>query len=109
MDLGRAPPRELEPARPLAVAAAARVQAGGVPQQVLGDLIQESVDVLNRSVVGWVAETQDLDDIAFPKDFLDRDELEIAIAVSTRRPEGEAWGRYVVLMVAAAGPDRRQL
>ena len=104
----RSAPRTLDDVVPLAVAAAARVQAGGVPQEVLGDLIRDSVDTLGRSVVGWVAETQDLEAITFPEDFLDRRDLEIAIAVSVHRPEGEAWGRYVVLMVAAE-PEHRRL
>jgi hypothetical protein len=104
----RPEPRTLDAVVPLAVAAAARVQAGGVPQEVLGDLIRDSVDTLERSVTGWVAETQDLAAIRFPDDFLDRPDLEIAIAVSVHRPEGDAWGRYVVLMVAAQ-PQRRRL
>jgi hypothetical protein len=104
----RSAPQTLDAVVPLAVAAAARVQAGGVPQEVLGDLIQDSVDTLERSVTGWVAETQDLAAIRFPDDFLDRRDLEVAIAVSVHRPEGEAWGRYVVLMVAAE-PQRRRL
>jgi hypothetical protein len=104
----RAAPRTLDTLVPLAVAAAARVQAGGAPQDVLGDLIRESVDTLGRSVMGWVVEAQDLDAIAFPDDFLDRPDLEVAIAVSVHRPAGEAWGRYVVLVVAAQ-PEARPL
>lgn len=102
----RAAARRLESVGPLAAAAASRIQGGATPQDVLGELIQESVDTLQRSVMGWVAETRDLDDIVFPDEFLERTELGIAISVTSRRPKGEPWGRYVVLMLAAE-PDSR--
>ncbi len=105
---GRAAAHRLESVTPLAIAAASRIEGGATPQDVLGELIQESVDTLQRSVMGWVAEIRDLDDIVFPDEFLERTELGIAISVSSYRPEGEAWGRYVVLMLAAE-PDRRRL
>jgi hypothetical protein len=105
---GRGAPRVMDAAQPLAVAAAARVQAGGAPEDALGDLIQDGIDVLQRSVFGWLVETRDLDAIVFPDAFLDGEDLEVAIAVSSHRPEGEAWGRYVVLMLAAK-PEQRRL
>jgi len=103
----RKPPGSLDAAEPLASRAAARVQGGEDPRDVLEDLISEGAERLHRSVVGWMAETQDLDTLTFPADFTDRDELDVAIAVPVRKPEGEAWGRYVVLLLAADPPQRR--
>jgi len=101
------PPGSLDAAEPLATRAAARVQGGEDPRDVLEDLISEGAERLHRSVVGWMAETQDLETLAFPDDFTDREELDVAIAVPVRKPEGEAWGRYVVLLLAAEPPQRR--
>ena len=74
---------------------------------MLEDLISEGAELLHRSVVGWMAETQELDTLAFPEDFTAREELDVAIAVPVRKPEGEAWGRYVVLLLAAEPPQRK--
>jgi hypothetical protein len=104
---GLAGPGALEEARPLTVDAAARVQAGEDPRDVLEDLIQSGAELLRgRPVVGWMAETQDLETIVFPDDFVSREEIDLAVAVPVRRPEGEAWGRYVVLLLAAEPPAR---
>jgi len=100
-------PGVLEEARPLTVEAAARVQAGEDPRDVLEELIESGAELLRgRPVVGWMAETQDLDTLVFPDDFVSRKELDLAVAVPIRRPEGEAWGRYVVLLLAAEPPAR---
>ncbi|HEX5066700.1 MAG TPA: hypothetical protein VFY49_11335 [Myxococcota bacterium] len=103
---GLAAPGTLDDARPLTVEAATRVQAGEDPRDVLEDLIQSGAEVLKRPVVGWMAETQDLDTLVFPDDFVSREQIDVAVAVPVRRPEGEAWGRYVVLLLAAEPPAR---
>ena len=104
---GRSAPGELEAARPLTVSAAARVQAGDDPGDVLHDLIQSGAELLRgRRVVGWMAETQDLDTLVFPNDFVSQPKLDLAVAVPVHKPKGEAWGRYVVLLLAAEPPDR---
>jgi hypothetical protein len=105
---GRGAPGELEEARPLTVGAAARVQAGEDPSDVLHDLIQSGAELLRgRRVVGWMAETPDLDSLVFPEDFVSQPELDLAVAVPVHRPKGEAWGRYVVLLLAAEPANRR--
>jgi hypothetical protein len=63
--------------------------------------------VLARPVVGWIAEVSDLDDLEFPEDFLNRPALGVAVGVSYRKPEGEPWGRYIVMMVAAEPRSHR--
>jgi hypothetical protein len=104
---GRSAPGTLDDALPLTADAAARVQGGEEPRDVLEDLIESGAEALGRSVVGWMAETQDLEQLVFPDDFLSREQLDVAVAVPVRRPEGEAWGRYVVLLLAADPPRRR--
>jgi hypothetical protein len=106
VERSRMAPRTLERARPLAVAAASRVQAGEPPRIVLDLLMLQSAEAVGRSVTGWYGEVQVLGAVAFPTDFLERRELEVAIAVAFHQPAGEPWGRYVVLVVAAE-PERR--
>jgi len=105
---GRSAPGTLDDALPLAADAAASVQGGAEPRDALERLIESGSRKLGRSVVGWMAETQDLETLVFPDDFLARDELDVAVAVPVRKPEGEAWGRYVVLLLAAE-PAHRSL
>jgi hypothetical protein len=83
--------------------AAGRVQSGEAPPDVLNDLLRQSAQVLQRSVNGWLVETREIDEVVFPEALLDSDVAEIAIGVSHHKPAGEAWGRYVILLVSA-GP-----
>jgi hypothetical protein len=93
--------RHLVRVTPLSRLSARRVQGGEEPKTVLGDLLRQSAEVLHRSVNGWLISTSDPSDVTFPTALLERDVLEIAIGVSHHKPEGEAWGSYVILVVAA--------
>jgi hypothetical protein len=73
----------------------------------LEELLQSSVDVLQRPVNGWIAEVSKLEDLEFPDDFLNRSSVEIAVGVSYHKPDDEPWGRYVVMLVAAGAPTHR--
>jgi len=101
---GKPPARILTQVASLGRLAAARVQGGEKPPDVLSDLLRQSSQILRRSVNGWFVDARDLAQISFPEDLLDRDQVEVAIGVSHHQPSGEAWGRYVVLIVAA-GPE----
>jgi hypothetical protein len=90
----------------IVIDAANRVESGEDPKRALSQLIDESVEVLQRVVNGWVFEVTDLDQLEFPEDFLSRPRLGLAIGVSHHQPEGEPWGRYVVMLVAAE-PEHR--
>ena len=97
-----------EALRPMALTAASQVQAGSDPSDAMDALLQEAAALhRGRSVFGWVAETQDLDDIEFPDDLLTRSALDVAISVAVHKREGEAWGNYVVLVLALTPENRR--
>ncbi|HKJ24403.1 MAG TPA: hypothetical protein VKB65_06245 [Myxococcota bacterium] len=91
---------------PLGRLAAARVQGGEAPPDVLNDLLRQSSQVLGRSVNGWFVDARDLERIGFPESLLERDVVEVAVGVSHHKPAGQAWGSWVVLIVAA-GPEGR--
>lgn len=103
---GKRPARILTQVASLSRLAAARVQGGEKPPDVLNDLLRQSSQILRRSVNGWFVDARDLGQIAFPEDLLERDDVAVAVGVSHHQPSGEAWGRYVVLIVAA-GPEGR--
>lgn len=98
---GKGPVRHLPTVASLGTLAAGRVQSGEDADVVLGDLLRQSSQVLRRSVNGWILEARDLAELRFPEALLARDPVEIAIGVSHHKPAGEAWGRYVILVVAA--------
>jgi hypothetical protein len=98
---GKPPVQHLTKVASLGRLAAGRVQSGEKPSDVLGELLRQSSQILHRSVNGWFLDARDLARISFPEPLLERDHVEIAIGVSHHKPAGEAWGRYVVLIVAA--------
>lgn len=103
---GLGPPNRLPELDAIVVDAAHRVESGEDRKRALSWLIDESVEVLQRAVNGWIFEVTDLDQLEFPEDFLVRRRLGLAIGVSHCQPEGEPWGRYVVMLVAAE-PEHR--
>ncbi len=96
-----AAPRSLEEISELSMRAAGAVEAGVVPRDALRELLHSSGALLNRSVRGWVLESSELEDIVFPEELLAERRIWVSIGVSSYRPAGEAWGRYVVMIVAA--------
>ena len=98
---GRPAPQPLDELSDLSTAMAGAVQAGGEPREALHELLNLSGERLRRSVRGWILESARLEDIEFPDEILEEEHVSVAIGVSSYRPEGEAWGRYVVLIVAA--------
>jgi hypothetical protein len=99
---GQRSPQHLVDVAQLSILAASDVQAGADPEDALGDLLDASSEILQRPVHGWVSQVSDLDTLEFPEDFLTDPEIGVAIGVSYFKPEGEAWGRYVVMMVVAS-------
>ena len=86
---------------PLCQRAASSVQSGVEPRDALDVLLSQSLGLLQRSVAGWIAEVSEIDSLEFPEEYLRRPGLDVAVAVSHRRPEGDPWGRYVVMLVIA--------
>jgi hypothetical protein len=105
---GRRAPQHLLDVAQLSILAASDVQTGADPEDSLGNLLQASAEILQRPVQGWVAQVSDLESLEFPEDFLTDHQIGVAIGVSYFKPEGEAWGRYVVMMVVAS-PRRHQV
>jgi hypothetical protein len=98
---GVEPPERLPDLVPLCEVAASAVQGGQDPRDAMNALLQRSVDVLERPVSGWVTEVTDIESLSLPEEYLKRPSLGVAVAVSHRRAKGDAWGRYVVLLVLA--------
>lgn len=102
--LGHAAPRKLDALDDDARGAAARLRGGKVtPISALSSLVRIGVGVLQRPLQGFVVETSDLNQLEFPEHLLGRRVPEVSITLTRYRPEGEPWGRYVVLLVSA-GP-----
>ena len=78
-----------------------RLQAGLDPGDAMSALLRESSDVLQRPVSGWISEVADIEELEFPKEYLEDPSLGVAVAVGYRKREGEPWGHYVVLLVVA--------
>jgi hypothetical protein len=103
----REPAERLRVVETLNTAAAGQIQAGMAPNEALSGLLAASAEILQRPVTGWVSEVSSLDDLAFPDDFLDRSDIGISVGVSYHKPAGEAWGRYIVTIVAAEPASHR--
>ncbi|MEE9608630.1 MAG: hypothetical protein V3U03_12895, partial [Myxococcota bacterium] len=63
-------------------------------------------EVLKRPVRGWMAEARELSAIEFPEEYLSERELAVAVGVSYRKVPDEPWGRFIVMIVSAAPPQR---
>ncbi len=85
----------------LAMDAAGSLGSGADARLVLDELLGDSGAELGRSVSGWLLESTRLEDLSFPAELVARPEVGVAIGVSAYRPAGQAWGRHVVMIVAA--------
>jgi hypothetical protein len=106
VERGLRKPERLTDVAPLCHEAASAVQHGADPADALNGLLRGSAQVLNRPVAGWIAEVSEIEEIEFPAEYLADPDLGVAVAVTHRRPEGEPWGRYVVLVVFAEAESR---
>jgi hypothetical protein len=62
----------------------------------------------NVSVSGWLAETNDLRQIPWSKDLLEREPLDVEIGVTHYKAPGGAWAQYAVLVIVR-GPGAGQM
>jgi hypothetical protein len=100
VERGVAAPRLASDLSAAADRAARAVQAGQrTPEQALSELMRQSSDRLGRNVRGWVAETTSLDRLKLPDELAAAPALTLGIGVAHHRREGQAWGRFVVLVV----------
>jgi hypothetical protein len=100
------PPRILDELAGPCDDASIRVTNGAEPSDAMDLLLRESVEGLGRATTGWVAEVGELDDLEFPDEYVKQRDLELAVAVSHRKRKGDAWGRYVVMLVIVAPESR---
>jgi len=103
---GLEPPERLADVASLCHEAASAVQQGVEPADALNGLLRASAQALGRPVAGWIAEAGEIEELEFPEEYLADPNLAVAVAVTHRRPEGEPWGRYVVLVVFAEAESR---
>lgn len=97
---GLIPPKVVIELNGDAARAADRVQAGSrTPLEALSDLLERASERLGRSVRGWVAEASSLDRVKLPDQLLTQPSLAVGIGVGHHRPQGAAWGRFVVMIV----------
>jgi hypothetical protein len=86
--------------------AASHVKAGADPTDAMNVLLRQSVQILRAPVAGWMGEARDFEELEFPEEYLTSPSLRVAVAVTYRQPEGEPWGRYVVMLVVS-DPEAR--
>jgi hypothetical protein len=97
---GAAPPRLVGDLNQAALRAARLVQAGErAPTDALKELMAQASEKLGRSVRGWVAETTSLERGKLPDELATAKSLTLGIGVAHLRHPGQAWGRFVVLIV----------
>lgn len=103
---GLGPPERLMEIAGLCQQAASHVKGGADPTDAMNALLRQSVQVLRAPVAGWLSEAGDLAELEFPEEYLTSPSLHVAVAVTHHQPEGQAWGRYVVMLVVS-DPEAR--
>jgi hypothetical protein len=96
---GQAPAKQLVELASLCEGAAAGIDGGESPEDVMNALMKASVQVLRRPVTGWITEVTDLAAIELPDNYLDDPGLALAISVTHRKRPDEPRGHYVVMIV----------
>ena len=91
--LGRVPLDELM------LDASRRMQMGDDVHKVEQDVLQASVDKMQRGMALYELELFDTDHIAFPEKLLTAQTTYVAMSVATHRLKGSPWGSTVVLIV----------
>jgi hypothetical protein len=69
------------------------------PMTALHEMMQDVVTRTGSSVMGYVLETNDLDDTDVPDPLLRAGPLNTVLAITHHRAEGAAWGQYVIFAV----------
>jgi hypothetical protein len=97
---GRPAAHRLSSAEGDIAAAARRIAAEGrAPTDALNDALQTTAERTHAAVKGWWVDAAKLDEMDLPPELLQAPTLNVAVAVSHYRREGEPWTRYVVVLV----------
>jgi hypothetical protein len=84
-----------------AMTEARQLLAVGTPEaEIIDTVLHRVADDLDRSVHGWFIDTQDLDEIVWPRELLTDKKTYLAVAVASRKLAAAAWGSHGVLLVA---------
>lgn len=87
-------------------AVAERVRSGAIsPKEGLERLLNETVQLMNRAVQGWHLDTPSLERIEWPNEMLTRPNLQVMLALTTAKTEGEPFTRYHLLFVLLEGAN----
>lgn len=78
------------------------------PMAALENALGTEAQRLGHPLRGWVVVTQNLDDMPFPKELLAPGPLAVRVVVTHYRPQGSAWGAYLVYFVSPA-PAQQQV
>jgi len=78
-----------------------RIKVGVDPETALHDVLEYLVEEVGISMRGLVLQGSDLGTITFPAELVHSKQVQIDVDVDNYRPQGRAWGQYVVLMVYA--------
>lgn len=102
---GRQQPIAADSLRSAASHAAAALGRGGVsPRQALEAMLADAAQSSGQSVRGWIVEYDLPQGLRFPAEMLSAPALSLAMSVTTYRPRGEPWARYVAFFVTIDRP-----
>lgn len=86
--------------RDLLEIAAKDVASGALePRGALAELVEEAQKRTGREIHGWFAETSRLEDLEFPPELFQEDDVQVSIHVAWFKPPGQPWGRWAVFFV----------
>ncbi len=101
------PPGRLVQALEIIEKAGAKVHdSGRNPNSALSDAIAEAAAQLGVGVKGWVIRGTAMEELEFPRELLEMDDVVVAMSVAVHQPEGEPWAGFVVLVLAAEPTER---
>jgi hypothetical protein len=99
---GRKPAKRVPELKEQAAEIARAVARGETSPLVARDRLMTRLSRFTESSVrGWLLEVGSLEELKFDPEVLALKDIAVVLSVSHYRPEGEPWGRYVVLCVMA--------
>lgn len=85
--------------------AARAIDANGDVEDEVGDALSASVKIMQTKLWSWTLTTNDLDEVPFPSELIDQKDVFVSVGVAFARDPNDAWGRYVILLIAHVPDD----